>query len=162
MVRELEMDISYQQAVTIARRLEGMLACDIEEREAKRSQETGSYSGACAPTARHGRGYVSRPVHSALPATSGVPIPSSVPCEIYTDHRSLQHLFKQKDHNLRQRRWLEFLKDYDITILYNPGKDNVMADALSRRTESLGSLAYLLVAEMPLALDIQALANLFV
>ncbi|XP_070024610.1 uncharacterized protein, partial [Nicotiana sylvestris] len=45
-----------------------------------------------------------------------------VSCEVFTDHRSLQHLFKQKDLNLRQRRWLELLKDYDITILYHPGK----------------------------------------
>lgn len=85
-----------------------------------------------------------------------------VPCEIYTDHRSLQHLFKQKDLNLHQRRWLEMLKDYDITILYHLGKANVVADALSRRAESLGSLAYLPAAERPMALDVQALASQFV
>ena len=61
-----------------------------------------------------------------------------------------------------QRRWLELLKDYDITILYHPGKANVVDDALSRKAESLGSLAYLSVAERPLALYIQALANQFV
>src|SRR6218665_1433925 len=66
-----------------------------------------------------------------------------VSCEVYTDHRSLQHLFKQRDLNLRQRRWLELLKDYDITILYNPWKANVVAGALSRQAESLVSLAYL-------------------
>jgi len=55
-----------------------------------------------------------------------------VPCEIYTDHWSLQHLFKKKDLNLRKRMWLELLKDYDITILYHLGKANVVADALSR------------------------------
>ncbi|XP_070038317.1 uncharacterized protein [Nicotiana tomentosiformis] len=77
MSRELEMDISYQQVVSIARRLEGMLALDREEREAKRSRESDTYSGTRAPTAvRHGRGYVSRPVHSALPAASGTTIPS--------------------------------------------------------------------------------------
>ncbi|XP_070053988.1 uncharacterized protein [Nicotiana tomentosiformis] len=53
------------------------------------------------------------------------------------------HLFKQKDLNFRQRRWLDLLKDYDISILYHTGKANVMANALSRRAESLGSLAYL-------------------
>ncbi|XP_070036462.1 uncharacterized protein [Nicotiana tomentosiformis] len=82
MARELEMDIPYQQVVSIARRLEGMLARDREEREAKRSQETCSYSGARAPVASHGRGYVSCPVHSTLPATSGVPVPSR-PLETY-------------------------------------------------------------------------------
>ncbi|XP_070040155.1 uncharacterized protein [Nicotiana tomentosiformis] len=76
MAKELEMDISYQQVVSIARRLEGMLSRDREEREAKRSQETGYYSGACDAAARHGRGYVSCPVHSALPAASGVLAPS--------------------------------------------------------------------------------------
>lgn len=85
-----------------------------------------------------------------------------VPCEIYTDHQNLQHLFKKKDLNLRHRRWLELLKDYDITILYHPGMANVVADALSRRAESLGSLAYLPALERPMAMDVQALANQFV
>ncbi|CAN4084867.1 unnamed protein product [Withania somnifera] len=51
--------------------------------------------------------------------------------DIYTDHKSLQYIFKQKDLNLRQRRWLELIKDYDIDILYHPGKANVVANALS-------------------------------
>ncbi|XP_070055405.1 uncharacterized protein [Nicotiana tomentosiformis] len=75
MARELEMDISYQQVVSIARRLEGMLARDREEREAKRSRETGHYSGARASVARYGRRFVNRPIHSALPAASSVPAP---------------------------------------------------------------------------------------
>ncbi|XP_070050302.1 uncharacterized protein [Nicotiana tomentosiformis] len=61
-----------------------------------------------------------------------------------------------------KRRWLELLKDYDNTILYDLGKANVVADALSRKEESLGSLAYLAVTKRPLALDVQALANQFV
>ena len=80
-------------------------------------------------------------------------------CEVYTDHRSLQHLFKQRNLNLRQRRWLELLKDYDITILYHPGKANVVANALSRKAKSMGSLALIPAEERPLALDIQSLAN---
>ncbi|KAA3477052.1 Retrovirus-related Pol polyprotein from transposon 17.6 [Gossypium australe] len=54
-------------------------------------------------------------------------------CIIYTDHKSLKYLLIQKELNLRQRRWIELLKDYDCTIEYHPGKDNVVADALSRR-----------------------------
>ena len=54
-------------------------------------------------------------------------------CEIHTDHKSLKHFFTQKDLNMRQRRWLELVKDYDCDILYHPGKANVVADALSRR-----------------------------
>ena len=54
-----------------------------------------------------------------------------VTCEIYTDHRSLKYIFQQRDLNLRQRRWMELLKDYDCSILYHPGKANVVADALS-------------------------------
>ena len=55
-----------------------------------------------------------------------------VPCRILTDHKSLQYIFTQKELNLRQRRWLELIKDYDCTIEYHPGKANVVAYALSR------------------------------
>ncbi|KAD2393596.1 hypothetical protein E3N88_40573 [Mikania micrantha] len=58
-----------------------------------------------------------------------------VKCTIYTDHKSLKYFFEQKDLNMRQRRWLEQLKDYDCEILYHPGKANVVADALNRKTE---------------------------
>ncbi|XP_070020669.1 uncharacterized protein [Nicotiana sylvestris] len=84
-----------------------------------------------------------------------------VSCNMFTDHRSLQHLFKQKDLNLRQRRWLKLLKDYDITILYHPRKANVVVDALSRKAVSMGSLAFIHVGERPLAVDVHALANQF-
>ena len=66
-----------------------------------------------------------------------------VHCEIFIDHRSLQYIFSQRDLNLRQRRWLELLKDYDVTILYHPGKGNVVADALSRMTPSMWSFTAL-------------------
>ena len=54
-------------------------------------------------------------------------------CRIYIDHKSLKYLLTQKDLNLRQRRWLELLKDYDCIIDYHPGKANVVANALSRK-----------------------------
>ncbi|KAI3683137.1 hypothetical protein L1987_83637 [Smallanthus sonchifolius] len=52
---------------------------------------------------------------------------------IYSDHKSLKYLFEQKELNMRQRRWLELLKDYDCEIMYHPGNANVVADALSRK-----------------------------
>ncbi|XP_070010946.1 uncharacterized protein [Nicotiana sylvestris] len=84
-----------------------------------------------------------------------------VSCEVFTDHWSLQYLFKHKELNLRHRRWLELLKEYDITILYHPGKANVVADALSRKSVSMDSLAFIPVGERPLALDVQAMPNQF-
>jgi hypothetical protein len=55
-------------------------------------------------------------------------------CEVYSDHKSLKYIFAQLDLNLRQRRWLELIKDYDLGINYHPGKANVVANALSRRS----------------------------
>jgi ribonuclease HI len=54
-------------------------------------------------------------------------------CQVYTDHKSLKYIVTQKDLNLRQRRWLELIKDYDLEIHYHPGKANLVADALSRK-----------------------------
>ncbi|KAK5819228.1 hypothetical protein PVK06_024200 [Gossypium arboreum] len=55
-------------------------------------------------------------------------------CHVYSDHKSLKYLMTQRDLNLRQRRWLELLKDYELIIDYHPGKANVVADALSRKS----------------------------
>nr|GFB77234.1 putative reverse transcriptase domain-containing protein [Tanacetum cinerariifolium] len=54
-------------------------------------------------------------------------------CAVFTDHKSLQHILVQKELNMRQRRWLEFLSDYDCDIHYHPRKANVVADTLSRK-----------------------------
>nr|GEV16083.1 putative reverse transcriptase domain-containing protein [Tanacetum cinerariifolium] len=54
-------------------------------------------------------------------------------CIMFTDHKSLQHVLNQKELNMRQRRWLKLLADYDCEIRYHPGKENVIADALSRK-----------------------------
>ncbi|WVZ51807.1 hypothetical protein U9M48_002917 [Paspalum notatum var. saurae] len=54
-------------------------------------------------------------------------------CHIYTDHKSLKYILTQPELNMRQRRWLELIKDYDLEIHYHPRKANVVADALSRR-----------------------------
>nr|GEW54221.1 putative reverse transcriptase domain-containing protein [Tanacetum cinerariifolium] len=54
-------------------------------------------------------------------------------CTVFTDHKSLQHILDQKELNMRQRRWLELLSDYDCEIRYHPGKANVVVDALSRK-----------------------------
>jgi hypothetical protein len=57
-------------------------------------------------------------------------------CHVYTDHKSLKYIFTQSKLNMRQRRWLELIKDYDLEIHYHPGKANVVADALSRKASS--------------------------
>nr|GFA98868.1 putative reverse transcriptase domain-containing protein [Tanacetum cinerariifolium] len=54
-------------------------------------------------------------------------------CTVFADHKSLQHILDQKELNMRQSRWLEFLSDYDCDIRYHPGKANVVVDALSHK-----------------------------
>ncbi|GJV21290.1 putative reverse transcriptase domain-containing protein [Tanacetum coccineum] len=56
-------------------------------------------------------------------------------CTVFTDHKSLQHILRQKELNMRQRQWLELLADYDCGICYHLGKANVVADALSRKKQ---------------------------
>ena len=78
-----------------------------------------------------------------------------VPCRIFTDHKSLQYIFSQKELNLRQRRWLELIKDYDCIIEYHLGKGNVVPYALSMRPES--SLSHMGLGYLPLLVDLRAL-----
>ncbi|WMV29094.1 hypothetical protein MTR67_022479 [Solanum verrucosum] len=68
-------------------------------------------------------------------------------CEVFTDHQTLQYIFNHKDLNLSQHRWLELVKDYDITILYYLGKANLVANSLSRKISSMGTLAAFSVEE---------------
>ncbi|WRX26670.1 Reverse transcriptase domain - like 10 [Theobroma cacao] len=79
-------------------------------------------------------------------------------CKIYTDHKSLKYIFQQRDLNLQQHRWMELLKDYDCTILYHPGKANVVADALSRK--SMGSLAHISTDRRSLVREIHSLGDI--
>ena len=78
--------------------------------------------------------------------------------DVFTDHKSLQYVFTQKDLNLRQRRWLELLKDYDMSVLYHPGKANVVADALSRL--SMRSTSHIEDSKKELVRDVHRLAHL--
>ena len=66
-------------------------------------------------------------------------------CKIFTEHQSLQFLFTQPELNLRQRRWLELISDYDLEISYYEGRANVVADALSRKSKH--SVATLITSE---------------
>ena len=74
-------------------------------------------------------------------------------CHIYTDHKSLKYIFTQLELNMRQRRWLELIKDYNLEVHYHPGKANVVADALSRKSHcntvehcwKMASICYILL-----------------
>lgn len=76
-------------------------------------------------------------------------------CDVYTDHKSLKYIFTQKELNLRQRRWMELLKDYDLNLHYHPGKANVVADALSRKSSS--ELAFILTSQPRIQRDLEKL-----
>ncbi|XP_058068432.1 uncharacterized protein LOC131217512 [Magnolia sinica] len=65
--------------------------------------------------------------------------------ELFSDHKSLKYLFSQKELNMRQRRWMEFLKEYDFTLQYHPGKANVVADALSHKPHRV--IAHLMIQQ---------------
>ncbi|KAH0643592.1 hypothetical protein KY290_035070 [Solanum tuberosum] len=78
--------------------------------------------------------------------------------DVFTDHKSLQYVFTQKELNLRQRRCLKFLKDYDMNVLYHLGKANVVDDALTKL--SMGSLTHVEEEKKELAKDVDQLARL--
>ena len=61
--------------------------------------------------------------------------------DVFTDHKSVQYVFTQRELNLHQRRWLDLLKDYDMSVNYHPGKANVVANSLSRL--SMGSVSHI-------------------
>ncbi|GKB89156.1 putative reverse transcriptase domain-containing protein [Tanacetum coccineum] len=79
-------------------------------------------------------------------------------CVVFTDHKSLQHILDQKELNMRQRRWLELLSDYDGEIRYHPGKANVVADALTRKERSKPLRVRALVMTISLNLPKQILS----
>jgi hypothetical protein len=68
--------------------------------------------------------------------------------DTYTNHKSLKYIFTQSDLNLRQRHWLELIKDYDLEVHYHPGKANVIADALSRKSYANGLQLIFMSAEL--------------
>ena len=80
-----------------------------------------------------------------------------VPCQIFTDHKSLQYIFTQKELNLRQHRWLKLIKDYDCTIEYHPRKANVVANALSQKPED--AYACLQTVYLPLLIELRSLGG---
>ena len=78
-----------------------------------------------------------------------------VPCRIFTDHKSLQYLFTHKELNMKQRRWVELIKDYECTIEYHLGKANVVADALNRKPT--GSISHLKVVYLSRLVELRSL-----
>ena len=67
--------------------------------------------------------------------------------EVFSDHKSLKYLFDQEELNIRQRRWMELLKDYEFELKYHPGKANIVANALSRKSLNV---AWMMIKETEL------------
>ena len=78
--------------------------------------------------------------------------------DVYADHKSLQYVFTQKELNLRQEKWLEFLKDYDMSVLYHPHKAIAVVDALSRMT--MGRVSHVEELNIHYVKDFHKLARL--
>ncbi|GJY40479.1 putative reverse transcriptase domain-containing protein [Tanacetum coccineum] len=78
-------------------------------------------------------------------------------CVVFTDYKSLQHILDQKELNMRQRRWLELLSGYDCELRYHLGKENVVADALSRKSRPKPLRVRALVMTIGLNLPVQIL-----
>ena len=76
-------------------------------------------------------------------------------CQVFIDHKILKYLLTQRELNLRQRRWLKLIKDYDLVIDYHLGKANVIADALSRK--SFVTLTHIRIAYVSLLLDMKTI-----
>ncbi|GKD42545.1 putative reverse transcriptase domain-containing protein, partial [Tanacetum coccineum] len=79
-------------------------------------------------------------------------------CFVFTNHKSLQHILDKKELNMRQRQWLKLLSDYDCEIRYHPGKENVVADSLSRKERSKPLRVWALVMTIGLNLPKQILS----
>ncbi|WVZ89245.1 hypothetical protein U9M48_035671 [Paspalum notatum var. saurae] len=82
-------------------------------------------------------------------------------CEIYTDHKSLKYIITQNELNMRQRRWLELIKDYDMKIHYHSGKANVVADTLSRKSYANMALGFMMLHELCEAFERLSLGTLW-
>jgi hypothetical protein len=78
-------------------------------------------------------------------------------CDVYTDHKSLKYIFTESELNMRQRRWLELIKYYELEIHYHPGKTNVVADALSRKSQVNMMVAHPMPYELAKEFDILSL-----
>ena len=78
--------------------------------------------------------------------------------DVFSDHKSLLYVFTQKELNLQQRRLLELLKDYDMSVFYHPDKSSVVADAINRM--SMGSVAHVGEGEKELVKDVHRLARM--
>ena len=81
-----------------------------------------------------------------------------VPVDMFTNHKSLQYIFTQRQLNLRQWKWLELLKDYDMNVYYHRGKTNILPDALSRM--SMENTAHVEDEKKELAKDVHRMARL--